>query len=90
MAQKQETLRGLPEWAVRAYLEQIGARSVEENPKTTTMQTSDWSASWSIQSVHIPGWPLPVSEITIVFNGKDNAVEDAFRMFMKKAQRAGG
>ena len=90
MVQKQETLRGLPEWAVRTYLEQIGAYPIEDVPKTTKMQTSDWSASWSTRTVHVPGWPLPISEITIVFNGEDNAVEDAFRMFMKKAQRAGG
>lgn len=98
MKQIRESCRGLPEWLIRDYLEQMGARPEGEDATlrasspdgTGQMAADDWRVSWSTEKVPIAGGTLSLTEFRLLFEGEDAACEAAFELFMKKAQRGGG
>jgi len=96
--QIRESCRGLPEWLIRDYLEQMGARAEGEDASPTAsspdgtgrMAADDWRVSWSTAKVPIAGGTMSLTEFRLLFEGEDAACEEAFDLFMKKAQRGGG
>ena len=90
MKQIRESCRGLPEWLIRDYLEQMGARADGGDASEARMAADDWHVSWSSEKVPIAGGTLSLTEFRLLFEGEDVACEAAFDLFMKKAQRGGG
>ena len=91
MKQIRESCRGLPEWLIRDYLEQMGARpEAEAEDGASRMTADDWRVSWLSEKVPIAGGTLSLTEFRLLFEGEDVACEAAFDLFMKKAQRGGG
>lgn len=83
------SLRGLPEWLIRAYFEEMGA-TLDGDAETATGATADgWSVSWTHQRVKIAGSRgLGLTQFDLIFAGDElHQVTDDF---MKKAQRGGG
>ena len=85
------SLRGLPEWLIRAYFEEMGA-TLEGDPETATAATAEgWSVSWTHQRVKIPGGSgFGLTQFDLVFRSDGANLDDVHDRFMKKAQRGGG
>ena len=81
------SLRGLPEWLIREYFLELGARP-SADPEAPTMLADGWSVSWTWQRVPIPGSSLSLTQFDLVFTGRD--LQHVHDDFMKKAQRGGG
>lgn len=84
------SIRGLPEWLISAYLEELGARHKEGDEGEPRMSADDWSVSWTSEKVEIAGGSLRLTQFDMVFSGEAEAVAAAHERFMKKAQRGGG
>ncbi len=89
------SIRGLPEWLIREYCEELGASADPASAaggdgEATRMAAADWSVTWSSQRVALPGGTLSLTQFDIVFDGDERAVEAAAEAFLKKAQRGGG
>jgi len=87
------SLRGLPEWLIRAYFQEMGATLVgsEDEAMGAEAPTEGWSVSWTKQRVQVPGSSgLGLTQFDLVFEGDEALLEDVHERFMKKAQRGGG
>lgn len=89
------SIRGLPEWLIRVYFEEMGAApdptsAAGADGEATRMAAADWSVTWTSQRVALPGGTLGLTQFDIVFDGAERAVEAASEAFLKKAQRGGG
>lgn len=81
------SLRGLPEWLIRQYLEELGAAPVEGSDE---MAAESWSASWTSRDAELPGGTLRLTQFDIEFSAPAETVDQLVEDFMKKAQRGGG
>ncbi len=83
------SLRGLPEWLIRAYFEEMGA-TLDGDAEMATGATADgWSVSWMHQRVKIAGSrDLELTQFDLIFAGDE--LQQVTDDFMKKAQRGGG
>jgi len=80
------SIRGLPEWLIREYLQEMGAAP---DPNDDSLMVADaWSVSWGHQRVAIAGGTLALTQFDIVFTGDE--LDPVFDQFMRKAQRGGG
>jgi hypothetical protein len=89
------SIRGLPEWLIRVYFEEMGAAAdpasaAGADGEPSGMDAGDWSVTWTSQRVALPGGTLGLTQFDIVFEADDGALETATEAFMKKAQRGGG
>ncbi len=87
------SIRGLPDWLIREYLEEMGASADAGSTGgdgDARMSTDRWSVTWSSRRVAIPGGTLGLTQFDLVFSGDPEAVEQAHDLFLKKAQRGGG
>ena len=84
------SIRGLPEWLISAYFEELGAHHDEDDEGAPKMSTDEWSVTWSSHKVEIAGGGLRLTQFDLVFSGEAEAVTTAHEQFMKKAQRGGG
>lgn len=85
------SLRGLPEWLIRAYFEEMGAELVGSDAEATGATTEEWSVSWTHQRVKIAGSSgIGLTQFDLVFRGESDVLRDVHDRFMKKAQRGGG
>ncbi len=86
------SIRGLPEWLIRAYLDEMGASPEGGDAETPRMAADGWSVSWSSQRVKIPGSSgFGLTQFDMVFTAEDAAaLAEVETAFMKKAQRGGG
>ena len=83
------SVRGLPEWLIRDYLADLGARA--DDDAATLMRAPHWSVSWTSRRVPIDGsGALTLTQWDMVFAGEPTAAADAHRRFLAKAQRGGG
>lgn len=96
-------LRGVPIWALRSYLEAIGAVAVEPpRPGATdpdgvvrpdgAMSGEGWQVVWRTERRRFhPRLPTEIEEHWFVFSASDESVlESAVEAFMLRAQRGGG
>jgi hypothetical protein len=93
VAQLEIGLRGLPEWLLRAYLEEMGAApSVgEPSEEPRAFEAPDWSVAWTVSRATIPGGrSLGFTQLDLVFEADEAELPDLEARFMKKAQRGGG
>ena len=86
------SLRGLPEWLIRDYLNDLGATAADgQLGGASTMSAPGWSVTWSRHTATIEGSPaLALTQFDLVFTGAPPLVRDAHDRFMRKAQRGGG
>ena len=97
------TLRGVPIWLLRQYLEQLGAVEVAAPPPGATdpdavvppdavMSGDGWTALWRTEQRPIhPRLPTRMDEHYFVFTAEtEEALESLIDRFMLKAQRGGG
>ena len=81
----ERTYRGISRRAARQYLEGIGGKTIDD----TLVSGSDWQAEIA-ESVVTVGPSLELTELTIVFEGKEDTLEEIVETFSRKAMRAGG
>ena len=102
-AVRELTLRAVPIWLLRRYLEQLGARDVPPpSPGPTdpdgivtpdgAMTGTGWTVLWRTERrpMH-PMLPTKMDEHYFVFTaGSEEALESLIERFMMKAHRGGG
>jgi len=88
--QIRESIRGLPEWLLRDYLQKMGARPDAVDGSAARMAADDWRVSWTTRKAPVAGASLSLTEFAMLFEGEDAACTAAFELFMQKAQRGGG
>ena len=102
-AVRELTLRGVPIWLLRQYLEQLGARESEPaRPGATdpdgvarpdaAMSGEGWTVAWRTESrtMH-PRLPTRIEEHYFTFTAaSEDELESLLERFMLKAQRGGG
>ncbi|MDA0366028.1 MAG: hypothetical protein O3B31_03560 [Chloroflexi bacterium] len=90
------SIRGLPDWLIRDYLADMGATpdggakgGADASP--AVMRADRWSVTWTSQRVPIAGSAsLTLTQYDLTFSGESDAVAEATRVFLAKAQRGGG
>ncbi len=97
------TLRGVPIWLLRQYLEQLGARGIDPPAPGVTdldgvvrpdeaMSGDGWTVLWRTERrpMH-PRLPTQIEEHYFVFTAEsEEELESLLDRFMLKAQRGGG
>ncbi len=102
-AVRELTLRAMPIWLLRQYLEQLGARPIEPPPPGPTdpdgvvradaaMAGDGWMVLWrSEQRAIHPRLPTKMDEHHFVFTAESEAaLDELLERFMRKAHRGGG
>jgi len=102
-AVRELTLRAVPIWLLRQYLEQLGAVDIEPPAPGPTdpdgvvtpdgaMSGDGWTVLWRTEQRPIhPRLPTTMDEHYFVFTAdSEEALEVLFDRFMLKAQRGGG
>jgi hypothetical protein len=95
MAQLEMGLRGLPEWLIRAYLEEMGAAvsagEPADEPRAFECADDEWAVRWTVSRAEIPGGgSLGFTQLDLVFEAEEAYLPELEERFMKKAQRGGG
>lgn len=87
-------IRGLPEWLIRDYLIQLGARAAVDAPEgvvdTPRLTADQWSVVWTQAPVQIAGSVIRLTEFTLDLSGECEAVARAESELLLKVQRGGG
>ena len=81
----ERSFRGISIRLARQYLVGLGGEVRDDE----TVVGPDWTATLSAESVAI-GPSLELTEVTVVFDGPETALEDLVERFSRKAIRAGG
>ena len=102
-AVREMTLRGVPIWLLRQYLEQLGAADIDlPQPGATdpdgvvrpdaAMSGDGWTVLWRTeQAPKHPRLPTKIDEHFFVFTAKsEEDLDSLLERFMLKAQRGGG
>lgn len=84
-ATRKKSYRGISLRLAREYLVKLGGEAVAED----RIEADDWSASLSAETVSI-GPTLTLTEVTVVFEGEGQALDELIPRFSQKAMRAGG
>lgn len=85
MARVQKSFRGISVRLARRYLENLGGEAADDH----TVEGDGWSAELSAEKVSI-GPSLQLTEVTVVFEGDQDTLDDLIPDFSQKAMRAGG
>ena len=80
-----KSYRGISLRLAREYLVKLGGDAVTDNRVTG----DGWAASLSAEQVSI-GPTLKLTEVTVVFEGEGETLEELIPKFSQKAMRAGG
>lgn len=82
---REKAYRGISKRLAIHYLENLGGEHVEED----VVEANDWQATLSSEKVGV-GSTLTLTEVTVVFEGEEDALEELIERFSQKAMRAGG
>jgi len=85
MIERERSYRGISARAAIGYLENLGGEQVED----TAVESEEWRASLSEEKVVISP-SLKLTEVTVVFEGKEATLDPLIEKFSQKAIRAGG
>ena len=84
------TFRGISRRLAIKYLENLGGERVDgEVDSDWDIEGNGWHADLSEAKVKI-GPSLQLNEVTVVFEGEDDSLEELIPKFAQKAMRAGG
>lgn len=81
----ERSFRGISIRLARHYLGNLGGEPVDD----TTVEGDAWTADLSAAKVQI-GPSLQLTEVTVVFEGDEDVLDDLIPRFAQKAMRAGG
>ena len=91
MTESDLSVRGISERLLRVYLRELGARPDAGGASRAHMTASDWSVTWSRQTVAIGGSAsLRLTQFDLVLSGEADRVTQVRAQLLKKAQRGGG
>jgi hypothetical protein len=82
---REKSYRGISLRLAREYLVKLGGEAVAED----RVEADGWAASLAAEKVSI-GPTLQLTEVTVVFEGEGEALEELIPRFSQKAMRAGG
>jgi hypothetical protein len=82
---REKSFRGISERLARNYLENLGGEVRDDG----AVVAEEWEASLSSEKVSI-GPTMKLTEVTIVFEGDEEALDSVVPKFSQKAMRAGG
>lgn len=86
----EKSYRGISERLARRYLSNLGGDIEGGDPEGDgDVIADDWRASISSEKVQI-GASVTLTEVTVVFEGEENALDGLIEKFSQKAMRAGG
>ncbi len=77
--------RGISKRLAAHYLENVGGERIDED----RIEGDGWSASLSSESVDVAG-SITLTEVTVRFEGDEDALGPVIEAFARKAIRAGG
>lgn len=80
----EKSFRGISERLTYRYLGNLGGERTDDG-----VEGEGWTAEVSSEKVAV-GPSLELTEVTVVFEGEEAAVEDLIEDFSRKAMRAGG
>lgn len=87
---RKKSFRGISERLAREYLCKLGGEMEEGDTEGDgDVVADDWRASLSSEKVGI-GPTVELTEVTVVFEGDEDALEPLIEDFSRKAMRAGG
>lgn len=81
----ERSFRGISVRVALVYLESIGGEVLDEH----RAEGEGWAAELSAESVAI-GPSLELTEVTVVFEGEEERLDELIPQFEQKAMRAGG
>ena len=82
---REKSFRGISQRLAVHYLENLGGEQVDAGE----VAAEDWRATLSSEKVSI-GSSLSLTEVTVVFEGEEDALDTLIEKFSQKAMRAGG
>ncbi|AQL43358.1 hypothetical protein BV210_11945 [Halorientalis sp. IM1011] len=89
---REKAFRGISKRLAVHYLENLGGELVageREDDAEAEVAGEDWTVKLSAEKVSVGG-SLQLTEVSVVFEGEDDAVEELVEKFTQKAMRAGG
>jgi len=90
MTRVEKSFRGISERLARRYLSNLGGEIEGGDPEGDgDVVGEEWRASISSEKVSI-GPSVKLTEVTVVFEGEDEALDPLIEKFSQKAMRAGG
>lgn len=81
----ERTFRGISVRLARHYLTNLGGEAVSDD----RVEGDDWTATLSSSEAEI-GPTLTLTEVEVVFDGEEAALDGLIDRFAQKAMRAGG
>jgi len=86
----EKSFRGISERLARRYLSNLGGEIEGEDAEGGgDVVADDWRASLSSEKVSI-GPSVKLTEVTVVFEGDEETLDELVEAFSQKAMRAGG
>lgn len=85
VAREERSFRGISQRLAVQYLEGLGGERTDDD----VVEGDGWTATLSADTVGI-GSSLTLTEVTIVFEGEPEALDELIPVFRRKAMRAGG
>lgn len=86
----ERSYRGISERLARHYLSNLGGEIEGGDPEGDgDVVGDDWRASLSSEKVAV-GPSLQLTEVTVIFEGDEDALDSLVENFSQKAMRAGG
>ncbi|UPV75138.1 hypothetical protein M0R89_03490 [Halorussus limi] len=86
----EKSYRGISERLARRYLSNLGGEIAGGDPEGDgDVFADEWRASVSSEKVSV-GPSVTLTEVTVVFEGDEDALDGLVEKFSQKAMRAGG
>jgi hypothetical protein len=89
---REKAFRGISKRLAVHYLENLGGELVagdREDDAAAEVAGEDWTVTLSAEKVSVAG-SMELTEVSVVFEGADDPVEELVEKFSQKAMRAGG
>lgn len=87
---REKSFRGISVRLAVQYLENLGGESGEAPAETDAVVVAeDWQATLTSERVEV-GPTIELTEVTVVFEGDPDRLDDLVERFSQKAMRAGG
>lgn len=89
MERREKTYRGISRRLAVDYLENLGGERSEDGEERSVVAGDGWEATLTDEVVNVAG-SLDLTEVTVVFEGDADALDELIDAFSQKAMRAGG
>ncbi|MFC4357589.1 hypothetical protein ACFO0N_06450 [Halobium salinum] len=90
-SRREKSYRGISQRLAAHYLGNLGGEAVSEGDEGTVdaVEGDGWSADLSSEKVEV-GPSVTLTEVTVVFAGDPETLDELVKKFSQKAMRAGG